>query len=137
LKNAYVFGDKIFDHNFCDMILDCLMVSCRTTLMMPHRVMFDIFKLCCKDAPPRQLLIDAFVYGANDTWFKGSKAKAALLDEEAWREIATALIRKRNDDTSVKSAPWIINMCIYHWHTKEGGACYEISKVWSEAGIVR
>lgn len=134
LADAYVFGNKILDFDFCDMVLDSLCAHAHhahATDLVPTGSFFEIWKVSKKHSAPRKLLLDAYVYSGSKEWFGASDSDE--FDQEAWRCIAEVLIADREDDTELgadEEPRKSDDTCRYHLHINETGACYKKTREW-------
>jgi hypothetical protein len=120
--NAYMFGDKIFDRDFCDFAIDDLLAHVKLAKRCPIGIFFELRVASSQDAPVRMLLPDSFAYAGDEEWFVN-----VHYNEDAWKHIALAAIRNKGGKHI--RAPWTTGeTCKYHWHTKDGGACYKTKK---------
>jgi hypothetical protein len=125
---AYVFGDKVLDRDFTDMIIDIWMAHMRKQEIYATHSLFKIFNLSAKGDPARQLLIDVMLYIGHSGWFNGLYWNDDL-NREALSEITKAYIRQKGKLINRQDAPFYKpDMCIYHWHTKTGDPCYKAKK---------
>lgn len=121
LLRAWMFGNKILDYNFCDMVIDALIEHATLQNSWPYAIAFTVFQVSSKHAPVRRLLTDIFVHGAVPEWFDDG---APELNEEAYQQITLALLTKGNE-LCIDVAPWKSDPCVYHWHKHSGGVCYK------------
>jgi len=61
LRRAWQFGDKILDHDFCDMVIDNLISHCSSCNTWSNREVFILYQSCTAGVPVRQLLTDIYV----------------------------------------------------------------------------
>jgi len=126
---AWLFGDKVLDHDFCDMVIDNLLSHALSTKNLPAASLFRLYQVCAPNIPARQLLVDMYVYVANPGWFDNGDR---VLSEEAYRNITVALIARKGMQSNMANAPWLADCCRYHWHKKDGGTCYKDKAHWAE-----
>jgi hypothetical protein len=131
LAKAYIFGDKILDRDFCDFVIDSILIHAQRVSRWPYLLFFDIFNASTDEAPARHLLTDAFIYVAHEGWLISMNHEEKNFSEEAWKAIAYALVRKKNQTTHHTDGPWLHDPCKYHWHRKNSTSCYRLSKSWS------
>lgn len=133
--DAYMFGDKVLDHDFCDMILDHLLKHAETVKLWPISQFMRIFEVSGAQDPPRKLIPDLYEYVGEAKWYeKPCKDVSA----EAWHAIASAVYKRwpQKDGRQIwyrpTARPWHTFPCRYHWHTKFGGRCYREKDSWEE-----
>lgn len=122
LSRAWVFGDKILDHDFCDAVVDSLIALSRLSGRFPYGAAYDIYKAASSTTPARQFLIDMFLHVAHEGWFD---TRRPAFDTEAYKEITRRLVATKGVKLSKEDAPWNVEPCVYHWHKKDGGICYK------------
>jgi len=128
--NAYVFGDKVLDTGFTDMLIDHWMTHMKKWHLYQLDHLFKVFNLAVKGHPVRELLVDVMLYVGHNGW-----SDLTFWEEdnnrEALSEITKALIRNKGKPINQNDAPFYKpNMCQYHWHTKIDTACYKIQREW-------
>lgn len=101
LADAYVFGNKILDFDFCDMIVDAIRSHMKSSDCILTDEFFTIWQVSKKNSPPGRLPFDAYAYDGEKSWFEDSKAFNDDFDAEAWRSIAKVLIADRQDGTGL------------------------------------
>jgi len=102
LRRAWMFGHKILDYDFCDMVIDALIDYMTAVDFWPYKTAFKVYQLSSKDAPVRRLLTDIFLYAVGPEWFDHG---APELSEEVYQEITLALLTKGSELT-LDDAPW-------------------------------
>ncbi|KAK4547290.1 hypothetical protein LTR36_000945 [Oleoguttula mirabilis] len=120
LASLYVFGEKLLDKTFKDVIIDCIIATSRglvvkdgTTNMhrFPAKESVDIlYQGTSEGSPARQMLVDMHQVYAKETWINGDANHDFLV------ELTTALIR---NDRYTASARLHNGACAYHCHGKD------------------
>jgi len=129
MRSAWLLGDKVLDHDFCDMLIDSFLDHALSTYMFSTAELFRLYKVCATDVPVRQFLIDVHVYAAVPEWYDDG---GEVLSEEVYRNITAALTARKGMQSNMENAPWLVDPCRYHWHKKEGGTCYKDKAHWTE-----
>lgn len=128
LRLTWQFGDKILDHDFCDMVIDKLIGHFTFTNRMPQDQVFYIYQSCAAGVPVRRLLPDGFVHLGREGWLTSESTK---MTEEAYKDVINALLKNKALKPDAANVPWESDACVYHWHKKEGGVCYKNKAHWS------
>jgi len=127
---AYMFGDKVLDVAFTDMLIDNLVMHMNSCALYPVFQLFKIFQLSASGHPVRQLLIDVVLYDGQERWLE----KACWNDvdnREAILEITKALVRQKGKLVNKADAPYLkTNICRYHSHTGTDTPCYKTQRGW-------
>jgi len=126
MRKLWMFGDKVLDHDFCDMVVDALISTAKLVGRWPIPSIFKIREVCGPNAPIRQFLVDMYLHLAHDTWFE----EKYNLNVDAYKEIVHAFALKKSTSPTKANAPWTLDGCVYHWHKKEGGICYKDKDYW-------
>lgn len=128
-RRAYMFGDKVLDRDFCDMILDETMKTAKKLGVTPTGLLFFIFNLAYEGVPARQLLLDVMLYSADSKWLNNPYWND-VNNFEAMKEISKTFIRSKESPIEASKAPYTSHktMCRYHWHTMTGSACFRTKR---------
>lgn len=125
LAEAYQFGIKILDHDFCDMVLDRMLGRALDMTYWPFKSFFEMFCHSNTNDPQRRLLVDIWLYVSQGHWFeRGGPA----FNAEAWKEITKALVANKGASLTSADGPWRSDPCHYHWHRKNGTLCYKVKR---------
>jgi len=128
--HAYVFGDKVLDPKFTDMLIDRWMANMKKWNFYPVDELFKIFNLSAKGHPVRQLLIDVMLYTAHEGW-SGFPFWNDANNLEALSEITKAFIRQRGAPLDRTNPPFHKqDMCKYHSHAGTDNPCYKAQEEW-------
>jgi len=127
--DSWVLGDKLLDHDFCDMVIDTIIDHARIPHAdwWPFNVIFTIYEMTSDTAPVHRFLIDLYLYMANKSWHDHGEPE---FNAKAYREITNALVDQKKVVLSPADSPWLKDPCVYHWHKKEGGLCYKQKGKW-------
>jgi len=126
MQRAWIFGDKVMDHDFCDMIIDAMLRHTTHIGRFPVGAAFEFYKICGPDIPAKKFLVDMFMYSGTVAW-----VDSVYMNEEGYKSVLRALMEKKAVVLSSGDAPWLADPCVYHWHKKEGGVCYKAKVDWT------
>jgi len=117
------------DHDFCDMVVDVMLMHTERISYAPVDSIFQMFDLSAPHAPVRKLLGDAFVFMGRPGWLKDTEGSA-----EAHKEIAKHILERGTK--CPRDAPWRKDACVYHRHKEHGEICYKDKVEWGEDIVV-
>jgi len=127
---AYVFGDKVMDTGFTDMLIDHWTANMKKLNLYPTISLFKIFNLSRKGHPVRQLLVDMMLYTAHDGWSK-LPCWSDIHNLEALSEITKAFIHQQGQPIDRDNPPYHQpDMCKYHSHAGTDIPCYKTQRGW-------
>jgi hypothetical protein len=135
LIDAYIFGDKILDNDFCDMVIDTLMSQCEKSNKYPVLGVERICNISALDAPQRKLMTDIVISRGSPAWFTLEGVYRSM-DAKYFLDIISGLLAS---PASVGASrlrenwPWVKDPCVYHRHKQTQKSCYRTRFGW--AGI--
>jgi len=95
MRELWVYGDKVLDHDFCDMIVDATISTAELVQQWPWESVFMIYKVCGPNAPVRRFLVDMYIHIA-DAPRLAEENRCTILNEDAYREIINAFILRKS-----------------------------------------
>lgn len=126
--DSWILGDKLLDHDYCDMVIDTIINHATQAGWWPYKNIFTIYEMTPDTAPVHRFLVDIYLYVANAGW---DIIGPPTFSAEAYRDITNALVAKRYSFHRSEVKPWVRDPCVYHWHKKEHGLCYKQKGKWN------
>lgn len=118
---AYIFGEKMMDGTFKDILIDCIVHKLCSTALFDTRLTSLVYENTPPQSPLRRLLQDIYVWSGYASWLdEGSVGE--YLHAEFLIDLGKRHMELRAGGGPDPGAPFIADTCFYHEH--ELGECF-------------
>lgn len=95
-----------------------------------------IFKDCLPNSPLRTMAVNGYLHCTVGSMLERPDCQNPPLHSEVLQEYFNRSIEAHSaavqDVLDPDNAPWVLESCVYHYHTRSGTSCYKEKTVWTD-----